>query len=94
MAIQESHESTEYCADQLCAGITTTFEIPFETRPPTYAKFDKDEAVYHWSISSRTLRKLVDHFHPTIELLDINSDGERVVNFGCFPEKGGNIEGR
>lgn len=29
----------------------------------------------------------MDHFGPGIELLDINTDGESVVNFTCFTEK-------
>ncbi len=29
----------------------------------------------------------MDHFGPKIELLDINTDGENVVNFACFTEK-------
>jgi cell cycle checkpoint control protein RAD9A len=29
----------------------------------------------------------MDHFGPGIELLDINTDGENVVNFTCFTEK-------
>jgi cell cycle checkpoint control protein RAD9A len=29
----------------------------------------------------------MDHFGPGIELLDINVEGENVVNFTCFTEK-------
>lgn len=29
----------------------------------------------------------MDHFGPGIDLLDINTDGENVVNFTCFTEK-------
>ncbi|KAK0630572.1 Rad9-domain-containing protein [Bombardia bombarda] len=69
-------------------GITASHSLPFETKPPTHAKFDKNEAKNHWTISSRTLRQLMDHFGPGIELLDINTDDEaRVVNFTCFTEK-------
>lgn len=42
-------------------------------------------------MSSRTLRQLMDYFGPGIELLDINTDGENVVNFTCFTEKAVNI---
>ncbi len=57
-------------------------------KPPTHAKFNRDEAGNRWAISSRTLRQLMDHFGPGIELLDINTDEEsRVVNFTCFTEK-------
>lgn len=33
----------------------------------------------------------MDHFGPGIELLDINTDGEGVVNFTCFTEKAMNL---
>lgn len=53
-----------------------------------HAKFDNTEATNYWAISSRTLRQLMDHFGPGIELLDINTDDDtRVVNFTCFTEK-------
>ncbi|KAH6849860.1 Rad9-domain-containing protein [Chaetomium sp. MPI-CAGE-AT-0009] len=69
-------------------GITASHSLPYEVKPPTHAKFNQDEAEHHWSISSRTLRQLMDHFGPGIELLDINTDDEaRVVNFTCFTEK-------
>lgn len=29
----------------------------------------------------------MEHFGPGIDLLDINTDGENVVNFTCFTEK-------
>jgi cell cycle checkpoint control protein RAD9A len=69
-------------------GITASHSLPYEVKPPTHAKFNRDEAGNRWAISSRTLRQLMDHFGPGIELLDINTDDEaRVVNFTCFTEK-------
>ncbi|KAJ9158455.1 DNA repair protein rad9 [Coniochaeta hoffmannii] len=68
-------------------GITATHALPFETKAPVHAKFDSNEAANRWTISARTLRQLMDHFGPGIELLDINTDGENVVNFTCFTEK-------
>ncbi|KAK3340901.1 Rad9-domain-containing protein [Neurospora tetraspora] len=69
-------------------GITASHSLPFESKPPTHAKFDKDEAGNRWSISSNTLRQLMDHFGPGIELLDINTDDDdHVVNFTCFTDK-------
>ncbi|KAK0623501.1 Rad9-domain-containing protein [Immersiella caudata] len=69
-------------------GITASHSLAFEPKTPTHAKFDKTEATNHWAISSRTLRQLMDHFGPGIELLDINTDDDtRVVNFTCFTEK-------
>lgn len=74
----------------LLGGITATHALPFEPKPPTHAKFDRNEAVHHWTMSSRTLRQLMDYFGPGIELLDINTD-ENVVNFTCFTEKAVNL---
>ncbi|KXJ88801.1 Rad9-domain-containing protein [Microdochium bolleyi] len=68
-------------------GITTKYRLPFEVTPPVHAKFDKDEATNSWSISSRSLRQLMDHFGPGIEYLDIHPDADQVVNFTCFTEK-------
>lgn len=38
----------------------------------------------------------MEHFGPGIDLLDINTDGENVVNFTCFTEKqaGANNDGK
>ncbi|KAM7202295.1 Rad9 domain containing protein [Naviculisporaceae sp. PSN 640] len=69
-------------------GITASHSLSFEPKAPTHAKFDRSIARNHWTISSRTLRQLMEHFGPGIELLDINTDDEnRVVNFTCFTEK-------
>ncbi|XWW98073.1 hypothetical protein V2A60_006069 [Cordyceps javanica] len=67
-------------------GLTSTHRLPFETGVPVHAKFSKPDAPHHWSISSRTLRQLMDHFGPGIDYLDINTDGDH-VNFTCFSEK-------
>lgn len=67
-------------------GLTSTHRLIFETGVPVHAKFSKTDAPHHWSISSRTLRQLMDHFGPGIDYLDINTDGDR-VNFTCFSEK-------
>ncbi|EKJ79707.1 hypothetical protein FPSE_00161 [Fusarium pseudograminearum CS3096] len=67
-------------------GLTSTHRLPFEVAVPVHAKFNKQEAPHHWTISSRTLRQLMDHFGPGIEFLDINTDGDH-VNFTCFSEK-------
>lgn len=68
-------------------GITTKYRLPFEVSPPVHAKFDKEQATNHWSIPSRTLRQLMDHFGPGIEYLDINCEDEETINFTCFTEK-------
>lgn len=72
-------------------GITATHRLSFEAKPPIHAKFDKNEAIHHWTINPRTLRSLMEHFGPGIDLLDINTDGDNVVNFTCFTEKQVNV---
>ncbi|KAF5020363.1 hypothetical protein F66182_7612 [Fusarium sp. NRRL 66182] len=67
-------------------GLTSTHRLSFEVSVPVHAKFNKQDAPHHWTISSRTLRQLMDHFGPGIEFLDINTDGDH-VNFTCFSEK-------
>ncbi|RCI07618.1 hypothetical protein L249_1679 [Ophiocordyceps polyrhachis-furcata BCC 54312] len=67
-------------------GLTSTHQLPFEIVVPVHAKFNRQEAPHYWTISSRTLRQLMDHFGPGIEYLDINTDGDH-VNFTCFSEK-------
>lgn len=67
-------------------GLTSTHRLPFEVSVPVHARFEKANAPHHWRIASRTLRQLMDHFGPGIELLDINTDGDH-VNFTCFSEK-------
>lgn len=69
-------------------GIAASHSLPYEVKAPTHAKFNQQEAENSWAISSKTLRQLMDHFGPGIELLDINTDEEnRAVNFTCFTEK-------
>ncbi|KAK4200460.1 putative DNA repair protein rad9 [Triangularia verruculosa] len=69
-------------------GITASHSLPYEVKAPTHAKFNEHDAGNHWAISSKTLRQLMDHFGPGIELLDINTDEEsNLVNFTCFTEK-------
>lgn len=67
-------------------GLTSSHRLPYEVAVPIHAKFDRGDAPHHWTISSRTLRQLMDHFGPGIEYLDINTDGDH-VNFTCFSEK-------
>ncbi|KAI6368308.1 hypothetical protein MCOR25_004714 [Pyricularia grisea] len=79
---------SRFVAQIICRnGITATHSLPFEAKAPTRVKFDPAEAVNHWTIASRTLRQLMDHFGPGIDLLDIHTEGEGVVNFACYTEK-------
>lgn len=68
-------------------GITATHAISFEAKTPVVAKFDSSRADNQWSISAHTLRRLMDHFGPKVELLDINTEGEGVLNLTCSTEK-------
>lgn len=67
-------------------GLTSTHRLPYEVAVPVHAKFNKMDAPHHWSIASRTLRQLMDHFGPGVEFLDINTDGDH-VKFTCYSEK-------
>lgn len=73
-------------------GVASTHRLPFEVAVPVHAKFAREEAGNHWTIPSRTLRQLMEHFGPGVELLDISSDGEH-VKFTCFTEKTVNGDG-
>jgi Rad9-like protein len=67
-------------------GMASTHRMPFEVAVPVHAKFNREEATNHWTMPSRTLRQLMEHFGPGVELLDISSNGEH-VKFTCFTEK-------
>lgn len=68
------------------AGCTSTHKLPFASNPPVHARFNAEQAVHHWTIPSRTLRGVMDHFGPGAELLDINSEGD-VIKFLGYTEK-------
>ncbi|KAI1497774.1 Rad9-domain-containing protein [Biscogniauxia marginata] len=86
--IDEAGKKSRFVANMVFRnGITTKYRLPFEVSPPVHAKFDEEQAVNNWTISSRTLRKLMDHFGPGIDYLDIHPDGDLLVNFTCFTEK-------
>jgi cell cycle checkpoint control protein RAD9A len=68
-------------------GMTAVHSLPFETKAPAHAKFDAKEATNYWALPARTLRQMMGHFGPRIELLDINTTSPTVVNFACFTEK-------
>ncbi|CAK7210641.1 hypothetical protein SCUCBS95973_000857 [Sporothrix curviconia] len=69
------------------ASITATHAISFEAKSSVSAKFNSSQADNQWSISAHTLRRLMDHFGPKVELLDINTEGEGVLNLTCSTEK-------
>jgi cell cycle checkpoint control protein RAD9A len=74
--------------------MTTKYRLPFEVTSPVHAIFNTEEATNHWSMSSRTLRQLMDHFGPGIEYLDIHADDDQTVNFTCYTEKVAHGDGR
>jgi Rad9 len=74
-------------------GLTSTHRLPFEVTVPVHAKFNASDSPHHWVIASRTLRQLMDHFGPGIDLLDINTDGDH-VNFTCYSEKSVSEDGK
>ncbi|KAI0128721.1 Rad9-domain-containing protein [Xylariales sp. AK1849] len=84
----EAEKKSRFIVKITCRnGMTTKYRLPFEVSPPVHAKFNKHEATNTWSMPSRTLRQLMDHFGPGIEFLDIHSDDDQTVNFTCFTER-------
>ncbi|KAI1878266.1 uncharacterized protein JN550_000448 [Neoarthrinium moseri] len=84
----EAGKNSRFIVKIICRnGMTTKYRLPFEVSPPTHAKFNKVEATNKWTMASRTLRQLMDHFGPGIEFLDIHSEDDQTVNFTCFTEK-------
>ncbi|SPO02898.1 related to rad9 protein [Cephalotrichum gorgonifer] len=67
-------------------GCTSTHKLPFASNPPVHAKFNAELAIHHWTIPSRILRGVLDHFGPGAELLDINSEGD-MIKFLGYTEK-------
>ncbi|PNH60740.1 hypothetical protein VD0002_g6946 [Verticillium dahliae] len=47
-------------------GLASTHRLPFEVAVPVHAKFSREEAGNHWTIPSRTLRQLMEHFGPEV----------------------------
>ncbi|KAF7533071.1 hypothetical protein G7054_g7404 [Neopestalotiopsis clavispora] len=89
VAVEDDPEkASRFVVKILCRnGMTTKYRLPFEVTSPVHAIFNTEEATNHWSMSSRTLRQLMDHFGPGIEYLDIHADDDQTVNFTCYTEK-------
>lgn len=89
VAVEDGAEKTSrFIVKIVCRnGMTSKYRLPFEVTPPVHAIFNTEEASNHWSMSSRTLRQLMDHFGPGIEYLDIHADDDQTVNFTCYTEK-------
>ncbi|TGO84285.1 hypothetical protein BPOR_0524g00050 [Botrytis porri] len=59
-------------------GVLKIYRLNFEAVPPLHALFSSEAANNSWSISSKTLRELAEHFGPGTEQLDIFSvDGRQ-----------------
>ncbi|KKA30831.1 hypothetical protein TD95_004660 [Thielaviopsis punctulata] len=72
-------------------GCMATHRLTFESAAVVHARFNTEEAVHRWTIASRTLRQIMEHFGPGVELLDINST-DKHVNFNCYTEKAVNAD--
>lgn len=88
MAVEDGEGATSRLIARIIFrnGLTSTHHLPFEVAVPVHAKFNRQDAPHYWTISSRTLRQLIEHFGPGTEFLDINTDGDH-VNFTCFTDK-------
>ncbi|PHH50988.1 DNA repair protein rad9 [Ceratocystis fimbriata CBS 114723] len=72
-------------------GCVATHRLTFESAVVVHARFNAEEATHRWTIASRTLRQIMEHFGPGVELLDINSDEDH-INFNCYMEKALNAD--
>lgn len=73
-------------------GVVKTYKLTYEAVEVQHALFDKSRAQNQWTIESRFLREIIDHFGPTSEQLDIHSENNR-VNFTSFTQKVTNGKG-
>lgn len=67
-------------------GVVKTYKLTYEAAEIQHALFDKSKTQNQWSIDSKYLREIIDHFAPTAEQLDIFSENNRVV-FTSFTTK-------
>ncbi|EGC45311.1 DNA repair protein RAD9 [Histoplasma capsulatum var. duboisii H88] len=67
-------------------GVVKTYKLTYEAAEIQHALFDKSKTQNQWTIDSKYLREIIDHFAPTAEQLDIFSENNRVV-FTSFTTK-------
>ncbi len=67
-------------------GVVKTYRLFYESGEILHATFDKVGSVNHWTVSSRTLRDVVEYFGPKTDQLDwFYQQGK--VTFTSYTEK-------
>jgi cell cycle checkpoint control protein RAD9A len=66
--------------------------LTYEAVEVQHALFDKSKTQNEWSIESKFLREIIDHFGPTAEQLDLHSENSRAL-FTSFTQKVANGKG-
>ncbi|KAL1957313.1 hypothetical protein VTO42DRAFT_6102 [Malbranchea cinnamomea] len=67
-------------------GVVKKYKLTYEVVEIQHALFDKSKAQNQWTIESRFLREIIDHFGSTSELLDIYTESNKVI-FTSYTQK-------
>jgi cell cycle checkpoint control protein RAD9A len=67
-------------------GVVKTYRLTYEAAEVLHASFDKARSPNCWTISSRTLRDVVEYFGPKTEQLDWYFENGKVT-FTSYTEK-------
>lgn len=67
-------------------GVVKTYRLTYESTEVLHASFDKARSQNYWTISSRTLRDVVEYFGPQTEQLDWYFENGKVT-FTSYTEK-------
>ena len=74
-------------------GVVKTYRLTYESIEVLHASFDKSKSENYWSISSRTLRNVVEYFGPKTDQLDwFYQNGK--FTFTSYTEKVQNGKGK
>ena len=67
-------------------GVVKTYRLTYESAEVLHASFDKTRSENYWTVSSRTLRDIVEYFGPKTEQLDWYFEKGKVI-FTSYTEK-------
>jgi cell cycle checkpoint control protein RAD9A len=81
-------QSTLACsnADLSATGVVKTYKLTYEAVTVQHALFDRAMTQNQWTLDSRLLREIIEHFAPSAEQLDLSSENGRAV-FTSFTTK-------
>ncbi|XHG02437.1 hypothetical protein AWENTII_005788 [Aspergillus wentii] len=89
LEIHEDDEQTEcrLAIRMICGlGVIKSYKLTYEAATVQHAIFDRTRTTNQWSIESRFLKEITDHFSASAELLDIYSEGDKAI-FTSFTTK-------